>query len=134
MMDLINLLRNTGLSGWIAFAVIYHFGTGGAWRRSRVGPWIMGLCLVPLLTLLVGVITAWLGNAHPVALTARLFLMCIINVMPLWLAVLFVRRQREIGGIQNEDQPKQVHEGDSGGGERRVRPVPAGNHGEQRGG
>lgn len=132
MRDMINLLRNTGLSGWIAFAVIYHFGTGGAWRRSRVGPWIMGLCLVPLLTLLVGVISNGLGQTHPLTVAARLFLMCVINVMPLWLAVLFVRRQREIGGLENEDQPKQVHEGDSGSGERRIRAVPAGDHGEQR--
>lgn len=124
MNGLIEILRTTGLSGWVAFAVIYHFGTHGMWRRSRIGPWIMALCFVPLITLIVGVTAMALGIDSGIVKIMRLVLMIILNLMPLWLAVLFVRRQREIGGY--DDQPREIHEGDRGRGERGVRPVPAG--------
>lgn len=114
MKDVIDLLRNTGLSGWVAFAVVYHYGTRGAWRRSRVGPWIMALCVVPLLTLLTGIISVMLGMSHPLSLAARLVLMITINIMPLWLAVLFVRRQREIGELgDGKAESEGVRESDS---------------------
>jgi biotin transporter BioY len=132
MTELIDLLRTSGLCGWLVLAVLYHFGTQGAWRRSKVGPWIMALCAVPLLTLLTGMVSMQLGSGHAVALAMRLTLMVVLNVMPLWLAVLFVRRQREIGRNDGEAEP--LHEGDRGGGERGVRAVPAGDDGEQRSG
>jgi hypothetical protein len=116
MTDLINLLRTSGLSGWIALGMIYHFGTRGAWRRSKVGPWIMTICAAPLLTLLTGVASMQLGPDHTLTIVMRLALMLVLNAMPLWLAVLFVRRQREMGRDPDvEDQSSTLREGDSGG-------------------
>jgi hypothetical protein len=92
----------------------------------------MALCVVPLLTLVTGTVSMQLGAEHPATQTLRLALMLVLNSMPLWLAVLFVRRQREIG--RRDGKAESLHQGDSGGGERGLRVVPDGYDNEQRGG
>lgn len=103
MNDLIDLLRTSGLSGWVAFAVLYHVGTRGAWRRSEFGPWIMTLAVLPLFVLVVGLAAAQFGRDAWYVQILRLGLMLVLNVLPVWLAAHLIRVQTDRARAREDD-------------------------------
>lgn len=94
MNTLIDILRVTGLVAFVGFGIVYHLGTAGGWRRTKAGPWIMALTMTPVLLLLNGLAVVRFGADATWVQGLRVLTMCVLNAMPVWLCVLFVRAQR----------------------------------------
>lgn len=111
MKTLIEILRYAGLPLWLIVAAMYHVMTGGGWRRTQMGRWLMLLLLTPALFLgLAAVAQTWPGREWLDWVRVPVYLW--LALIPLWLArMLWVAQTRRRAGRAAGDADD-LHHGD----------------------